>query len=122
MPFALLIIGVVLLVSGVRNTQGDLFTLISQDFQGKGNFTYWMVSILIIGALGYFKPLSSISRWFLALVVVVLFLSHQGFFEQFNQQVFGGSVSNAGTPTSGGIGGDLGIPIETPLAPARPTT
>ena len=82
MPFALILVGLLLVVAAVRNTVTDnsttgtkgLTTLIKGDFTGQNNFVYWMVSILIIGALGYIDSLKSLSRVFMALIVVALFL------------------------------------------------
>lgn len=95
MPFALIIIGTVLLVSSVRNTQGDLYTLVKGDFTGDNNYLYWMVSILVIGAVGYIPTLKPLSRMFLGLVILVLFLSHGGIFEQLNAQLFGTRLDNS---------------------------
>lgn len=75
MPFALLIVGIFLLVAGVNNKQGDLYTLVKGDFSGPNNFVFWIVSILVIGAVGYIPKLKPISDAFLVLVIVVLFLS-----------------------------------------------
>jgi len=74
MPFALLLVGLVLLISGVKNTQDTLFATVKGDFQGQDNFIYWFVAIIIIGAIGYIPKLKPISTAFLALVIVVLFL------------------------------------------------
>jgi hypothetical protein len=73
-PFALLLVGLVLLISGVKNTQDTLFTTVKGDFSGPDNFIYWFVAIMIIGAIGYVPKLKPISTGFLALVIVVLFL------------------------------------------------
>lgn len=101
MPFALLIVGLVLVVSSVRNTvtQGDpnLVGMLKSDFTGQNNFSYWLISILIIGALGYIPAFRSLSRAFLALVVIVLLISHGGFFSQFNLQAFGNNTSSGST-------------------------
>lgn len=90
MPFALLIIGIVLLVAGVRGTQSTLFSLVQGDFTGDSNFFFWFVSIILIGAIGYIPKLKPVSTAFLVLVVMVLFLtkgkpgaSGGGFFAQF---------------------------------------
>jgi hypothetical protein len=87
MPFALLIVGVVLVVASVRDTQGDLYTLVKGDFTGPNNFIYWMISILIVGALGYIPSLQKLSRLFLVLILVGLLLNRKGFFAQFQQQI-----------------------------------
>lgn len=89
MPFALLIVGLLLVVSAVRNTSDDLLKLVKSDLTGKNNFSYWMISILIIGSIGYIPSMAKLSRSFLVLVIVTLFLSNNGFFDKFNQQAFG---------------------------------
>jgi hypothetical protein len=105
MPFALLIIGIVLLVSAARNTQDDLFTLVKGDFTGQANFIFWVVSLLIIGAIGYIPKLKPISTGFLVLVLLVLFLSKGnpnnaasgGFFQKFTAALQGTqNASNSG--------------------------
>jgi hypothetical protein len=93
MPFALLIVGIVLVTAGVRDTTGDLTKLVKGDFQGQDNFAYWLVSILIIGSLGYIEEFRPLSRMFLVLVIVVLFLTNGGVFAKFNQQIFGGAAA-----------------------------
>ncbi len=96
MPFALLLIGIWLLVAGVRNTAGPasspgtLFSLVHGDLTGPDNFAYWFIAIILIGAIGYIPKLKPLSTAFLVLVVVVLFLKKGntsgvggGFFQQF---------------------------------------
>ena len=83
MPFALLFVGLILVIAGVRNKQDQLFTLVKGDFTGQANFFFWFVSILAIGAIGYIPKLKPISTAFLALVIIVLFLKKgTGFFAQ----------------------------------------
>jgi len=91
MVFALLFIGVVLLVAGARDTQDDLFKLVKGDFTTNGNqksFLYWIVSILLIGTLGYIERIRPLSRAFLVLVLVVLFIKNGGVFQNLNKQLF----------------------------------
>ncbi len=94
MPFALIIIGLALLVSGVRNTQDDLYTLIEGDFTGEKNFIYWTISILVIGSIGYIRPLRPVANSFLVLVVIVLFVSKGGFFEKFIEGINTATTGN----------------------------
>lgn len=105
MPFALIIIGLALLVSAVNGTSSSLFTLIKGDFTGKDNFIFWTVSILVIGSVGYIPKLKPVSDAFLVLVVLVLVLargasdslgSSSGLFQKFTQAL---NVST--TPASG---------------------
>jgi len=99
MPFAFLIIGVVLVVAGVRDKTSELFTLLKQDFSGKTSFEVWALAILVIGGLGYIQKLQGLSRAFMALVLLVLFLSNGGFFQQFNAQIFAPSTGAGNTTT-----------------------
>ena len=131
MPFAFLIAGIVLAVSGVRGTTGDLTQLVKGDFQGKNNFAYWLASILVIGAIGYIEEFKPLSRMFLVLVVVVLFLSNRGFFAAFMQQAFTSTSANtiplaskgtgtdtsngAGVPIGGSEGNATGAPFSIPI-------
>lgn len=93
MPFALLFAGAILIAAGVNGQTSQLFTLVKGDIEG-GNgekgYIYWMTAILIIGAIGYVPDFKVLSRAFMALVLVVLFLKtgnpvsgSGGFFEQF---------------------------------------
>jgi hypothetical protein len=94
MPFALIIVGLALLVAAVRGTQDKLFTLVQGDFSGPNNFAYWLVSILVIGSIGYIPKAKSVSVAFLVLVVIVMILTRGnpgkaggGFFDAFTKQL-----------------------------------
>jgi len=119
MPFALLLIGVWLLIAGVRNTAGPastpgtLFALLHGDFTGTDNFAYWFIAIVLIGAIGYIPKLKSLSTAFLVLVLVVLFLKKGsstgvggGFFDQFLSGI--GITQTSSQPTS-----NSGLPANT---------
>lgn len=83
MPLALLIIGVVLAVTAFRNTYKDVGTLLVGDLTGSGNFLVWIGAIAVVGMAGYIQPLKYPSRLFLALILLVMLLSNNGFFQQF---------------------------------------
>jgi hypothetical protein len=93
MPFAFAIIGVVFLIAGVRGTSSQLLTLLQNDIRGSNNFIYWILTIAILGSIGYVKDFQPFSRAFLVLVIVVLILSEDkasgsgGFFVKFQQAV-----------------------------------
>lgn len=114
MPFALAFIGALFLVAGVRNTQGDLFTLLKGDFTGDKNFVYFVVAILAIGFTGYIPRFKPISNAFLILVIIVLFLHNGGFFAKFNEAI--ATTKNASnTATSGGAASGTSTVQETTL-------
>lgn len=110
MPFALIIVGLVLLVAAIRGTTSGpdgLFELVKGDFQGEGNFVYWVVSILIIGSIGYIPRLRPLSVAFLTLVIVVLFLTRGdpnkasgGFFEKFTGALGLTTATRTGSTTN----------------------
>ena len=125
MPFALILVGLLLVVAAVRNTVTDnsttgakgLTTLIKGDFTGQNNFIYWLVAILVIGALGYIDSLRTLSRAFMALILVALFLTgKQGsnFFTGFQS-----ALSNLG---QGNFGGSLSNLIGSNTTPSTPPT
>lgn len=99
MPFVLIGTGVLLIITGVKGNPTQLYTLLQGDFTGKNNFLYWMLSILLIGFLGYIEKLQPLSRAFMFLVIVVLFLHNEGFLTKFQQQVFGTSSSSSSSST-----------------------
>lgn len=92
MPFAFIIFGALLLTAGARGQSSNLVTLVKGDLTGKNNFIYWIVSILLIGSIGYIEDFKALSRAFLVLVLVVLVLandkgSNGGFFVKFQQAI-----------------------------------
>lgn len=123
MPFALLIVGFVLIIASARNTQDNLFALVKADFVGPNNFIFWVVSILIIGAIGYIPKLKPISTAFLVLVILVLILTRGnpntaggGFFEKFTQQLNTTTTATAAQPTPTATPG--GTPFSLPSIPS----
>lgn len=101
MPFVLVIIGIALLTSGVRNTQDDLYALVKGDFAGQNNYIYWAGSILAVGAVGYIKPLKPVANSFLVLLVIVLLIGGDrgtNFFSRITQALKGTESAGSGTP------------------------
>lgn len=89
MPLALIVAGVLLVVSSARGTQGDLLALVKGDLTGGGpansgsSFIQWMLALLLVGAIGYIPRLKPVSVALMALILVAIFLRKgQGFFSQ----------------------------------------
>ena len=153
MPIAFIAIGALFLIAAVRGTINDgpngqppgLLTLLKSDFvstTAQGNFLIWLVTLWIIGALGYIPGFKPIANALLFLVVLVLVLSNSkssgtgGIFAQFNAALTasptGATPSNNPTGVGSGIatvGTGLSIPITsggigaiTPLQPTQPLT
>lgn len=100
MPFVFGILGILFIVSGVRGTvtgsNPNLVGLVKSDLTGQPNYTEWMAAILVLGALGYINQLRSLSRAFMALVIIRLLLDNRGFFAQFEKQI---TSVNTNVPT-----------------------
>jgi hypothetical protein len=95
MPFTFIIVGLFLIITAARAKSTDLFALVKSDFissdQGVSFFP-WLVSILVVGSVGYIPRFRTFSRSFLVLLIVVLFLSNKGFFAKLTAdfpQLFG---------------------------------
>lgn len=73
MILILLLIGAVLVVSAIRNSQGALFTALSTDAPG---FVIWAAAIVAVGAVGFIPGLKPVSRGLLALILLVIFLKN----------------------------------------------
>jgi len=92
MPFALTIIGLLMIVSGSRDTYAAFGKELVEDFTGPGNFTYWIVALGAIGALGYVPQLRTFSRAFMALIIVAMVLRNGGVFSKFTEALQSGPV------------------------------
>ena len=94
MPFFLLILGVIFLVTAVRGNQNDLIDLIKSDFSGQNNFFLWVLAIIIIVAVGQFKVIRPISDAFLGMIILVIILANykngKDIFSSFISQVKSG--------------------------------
>lgn len=93
MGFVLIIFGVAFLLAGYHGNAKALFSQLGGEFVGTPSFGKWAIAILVIGGVGYIKPIKPISDAFLVLVLIVLFLSDKGFFAQFSSQFLQGGSS-----------------------------
>lgn len=101
MPYVLLIVGAVLFLTAVQGTTRQLGSMLVADIFGASGYLYWAVAVLVIGAIGYIKPLRGLTNVFLLLLIVVLFLkAGTGFFDRFSAALkdIKSSASNAGSP------------------------
>lgn len=94
MPFVLLILGEMLLVSGIKGTQDEFFALVKSDFTGSGSFIYWLAAIGLIGSLGYVPSLKTFSNTLLILILLVLVI------RQDPNKLFGGFTNALQSSTS----------------------
>lgn len=91
MPLALVVIGIALIVSAIRGTQGDLFILIQQDIVG---WIKWAAAIVAVGLLGYIPGFEWPARVLLALVLIVIVLANKGLFSSLSSQILAAAPSS----------------------------
>lgn len=109
MVLGLVILGIVLLVSAIRGTYGQLGTLLVGDFTGSNNFFFWVAAVAILGMLGYIPYLQTPMRALLALVILAFALKNgTGFFANLQSALSGAQ------PTA--------IPAADKVAAEAPTT
>lgn len=107
MPIVFGVVGIVLIITGVRGTvtgsNPNLVGLVQADLSGSPNYIEWMAVIFVLGALGYIPQLRTLSRLLMALVVVDLFFANKGFFAQFTQEFSsaGGSPQSIAVQSAG---------------------
>ena len=118
MPFALIFFGIIALVVAVRDTGRDARALLVSEFTGPNNFLTWIAGIGGVGAVGYIPGLQGLSRIFLVLIFIGLFLSHDGFFAKLQLQVLNRRGRNVDVNTPGNV--DVGAAPSAPTAPAAP--
>jgi hypothetical protein len=123
MGLPLLIIGLLMVITGGRGTYAQFGSQVASEFQGgKGSFTYWILAIGAIGAVGYVPQLQTVSRWMLTLVIVSLFLSHKGFFAQFQAALAAGPTAPNAVPQSSGFSIPVAISWATGAQGGNPPT
>lgn len=104
MPFALVTLGLIMIVVGAKDTQTALGQQLLKDFTGTGNFTYWVASIGAVGALGYVDSLRTFSRSLMFLILLVMIISNRGVFAKLTEALSNGPVSPAKSDSSAPAG------------------
>ena len=104
MPFALVTIGLVMIVTGAKDTYDAFGAQVVGDFTGPGNFTYWVASLGAVGAVGYVKEFRTFSHAFMALILIAMVIRNGGFFDKFNSALSTGPVAPAANPASATLG------------------
>lgn len=91
MAWGFLLAGVLLLIASWKKKHEELFTLLKDDFTGEGNFFYWVLAIVVLVALGSYRPIRPVTDAFLALVILVIIIAPyrkgRDLFSEFRSQV-----------------------------------
>lgn len=114
MPFALALIGLLMIISAARGTEHELASQLASEFTGARSFVYWCCALACVGGIGYIPQLKRVSDAFLFLIFLSFVLSNHGVFAQVDAEITGAQSAGAVTDTastgssSGGSGGGIG--------------
>lgn len=101
MPYALVIIGLLMIITGINNTYSQFASQIQSDFGGSKGFIVWAVALAAVGALGYIKDLRQFSHYFMALILISFVLSNKGVFQNFTAALAAGPAEPTASPEPG---------------------
>ncbi len=93
MPYAFIVVGLIMIVTGARNTYGQFGAQVAGDFTGPGNFTWWLASLGLVGAVGYIPKLRPVSTAFMTLIVIVFVVAAKGLFPKLTQALQAGPTA-----------------------------
>jgi hypothetical protein len=114
MPFIILLVGAVFLITGLRGTWRQLGSLLAQDFTGPNNFGIWLFAFFLVGSVGYIPGWKRFSDAFLLLIVISILIANDqngsGFFTNLQGVMSGNAVGQNQLPSgfSSGSGSGMG--------------
>lgn len=87
MPFALVIIGLMIVIATATGNVKALGAQVRADFTGPQSFVYWLGAVGVVGAIGYVPQLEKISRAFIGLLILIILIAggNRGLFAKFQQ-------------------------------------
>lgn len=117
MPFALVIIGLLLIVTGANDNYKKFGALLAGDFTGPGNFSYWLLTFGTLGAIGYNQTMRPFARAFMLLIFLALIVRNGGFFDKFGAAIKAGPETvPAGTSAPGASSAGTGVKPLDPVS------
>lgn len=87
MPFALIIIGVILAIAAYRDTLPDLFSIVKDVTADSKGFGYWVLASIILGFAASIRSIKQPVNSFMILLMVVLLIRKRGTLQQLSTQI-----------------------------------
>ena len=84
MPFALIIIGVILAISAYRDTLPELFSIVKDVASESEGFGYWVLASVILGFLASIQTIRKPVNAFMIMLMLVLLLRNRGVLSRLN--------------------------------------
>lgn len=103
MAFALVFIGLLMIVTGANNTYAAFGSQLKSDFTGNKSFVLYIAAIGGVGALGYIDAFRKFSHYFMALILISLVLSNKGFFSNLTKGLNATPVAPQAASSSGSV-------------------
>ena len=100
MPFVLVAIGLLMIITGINNTYAQFGAQLQGDFSGSKSFIVWILALGSVGALGYINDLRNFSHYFMALILIAMVLSNKGVFQNFQAAIAKGPTAPSGATSS----------------------
>jgi hypothetical protein len=100
MPFVLVLVGLLLVMTGYQGTYRQFGTMVAGEFTAKPSFLYFVAGIGAVGAIGYADALKTFSRLFLTLILIGIVVSNKGFFANLKAALAKGPVQPNAVPAS----------------------
>lgn len=89
MPFALIVIGIILAIASYRNTLPELFSIVKDVTADSKGFGYWVIAAVILGFAASIQPIKRPVNAFIILLMIVLLIRKRGTLEQISKQLKG---------------------------------
>lgn len=105
MLLVVIVIGLILIVAALRNTQGVLFGALAQDIPP---YVVWAAALLAVGVIGYVKPLKGISDALIVLILTVIIVNN---YKAILAGVQGVATSGGGAASGSAPAADAGTAI-----------
>lgn len=103
MPYALVIIGLLMIITGINNTYSQFAGQLQTDFGGSRGFIVWAIALAAVGALGYINDLRTFSHYFMALILISFVLSNKGVFQNFQAALAKGPTAPQASAEPGSL-------------------
>lgn len=87
MPFALIIIGIILAIAAYRDTLPELFSIIKDVTADSQGFGYWVIASVILGFAASVQSIKQPVNAFMVLLMVVLLIRKRGTLQQLSNQI-----------------------------------
>lgn len=87
MPFALIIIGIILAIAAYRDTLPELFSIIKDVTKDSQGFGYWVIASVILGFAASVQSIKQPVNMFMILLMVVLLIRKRGTLQQLSSQI-----------------------------------